>query len=107
MRILLGILIFFVLLILFIRSPWGQNIIVQKVVSYVSDKTNTKVEIGRFCIIFSENIYLENLYLEDTKGDTLVYSNSLEADIPLWPILRGNGVAVNRIDWNGLKANVY
>lgn len=107
MRILLGILVFFLLLILFIRSPWGQNIIVQKVVSYVSDKTNTKVEIGRLYITFSGNIYLEKLYLEDTKGDTLVYSNSLEADIPLWPILRGNGVAVNRIDWNGLKANVY
>src|SRR5690606_12549567 len=107
MRILLGILIFFVLLILFIRSPWGQNIIVQKAVSYVSDKTNTKVEIGKLYITFTGNIYLEKLYLEDTKGDTLVYSNSLEADIPLWPIIRGKGVAIDRVDWNGLKANVY
>src|SRR5690606_13676571 len=62
---------------------------------------------GKLYITFTGNIYLEKLYREDTKGDTLVYSNSLEADIPLWPILRGNGVAVNRIDWNGLKANVY
>lgn len=107
MRILLGILIFFVLLILFIRSPWGQNIIVQKAVSYVSDKTNTKVEIGKLYITFTGNIYLEKLYLEDTKGDTLVYSNSLEAAIPLLPIIRGNGVSIDRVDWNGLKANVY
>lgn len=107
MRILLGILIFFVLLILFIRSPWGQNIIVQKAVSYVSDKTNTKVEIGKLYITFTGNIYLEKLYLEDTKGDTLVYSNSLAADIPLLPIIRGKAVAIDRVDWNGLKANVY
>lgn len=107
MRILLGILIFFVLLILFIRSPWGQNIIVQKAVSYVSDKTNTKVEIGKLYITFTGNIYLEKLYLEDTQGDTLVYSNALEADIPLWPIIRGKGVAIDRVDWNGLKANIY
>src|SRR5690554_7849392 len=102
MRILLGILVFFLLLILFIRSPWGKNIIVQKVVSYVSDKTNTKVEIGKLYITFTANIYLEKLYLEDTKGATSVYSNSFEADIPLWPILRGIGVAINRIDWNSI-----
>ena len=91
---------------LFIRSPWGQGIIVDKVTSYVSGKTNTKVEIDRLFITFAGNVFLDGLYLEDTKGDTLVYSKSLEVDVPLWPIITGNGIGVNLIDWEGLRANV-
>lgn len=103
----LGILILLViLLILFIRSPWGQNIIVQRAVKYVSGKTHTKVEIEKLFITFDGNVMLKGLFLEDKKGDTLVYSKSLEADIPIVPIIRGNGIAINNLDWEGLKANV-
>lgn len=106
-RFLLGILIFFTLLILFIRSPWGQNIIVQQAVSYVSGKTNTTIEIKKLYLTFSGNIYLEGLYLEDTAGDTLIYSDKLEANIAILPIVRGKGITIHKIDWTGLKANIY
>ena len=107
LRILAGILIFFVLLILFIRSPWGQNIIVNKVVSTIQNKTNTEVEIDRLFITFGGAISLEGLYLEDKKGDTLVYAHNLEANIPIWPIIKGSGFGVNNLDLKGLKANIY
>lgn len=105
-RILAVLLILFFLLVLFIRSPWGQDIIVQKAVSYVSDKTHTTVEIEKLFITFDGNIMLRGLYLDDKQGDTLVYSKSLEADIPLLPIIRGNGIGVNTLNWEGLRANV-
>lgn len=94
------------MLVLFIRSPWGQDIIVQRATKYVSGKTHTKVEIEKLFITFDGNIMLKGLYLEDKKGDTLVYSKSLEADVPLLPIIRGNGIGVNNLDWEGLRANV-
>lgn len=100
------LIILFVLLILFIRSPWGQDIIVQRAVKYVSGKTHTKVEIEKLFITFDGNIMLKGLYLEDKKGDTLIYSKSLEADVPLLPIIRGSGIGVNNLDWEGLRANV-
>ena len=104
---ILGILILLiVLLLLFIRSPWGQNIIIQKAVSYVSGKTNTKVEIEKLFITFDGNILLKGLYLEDKKGDTLIYSKFLEADMPLMPLLRGNGIGIDMLKWQGLRANV-
>ncbi len=106
-KILLGLLIFIILLILFIRSPWGQGIIVNKVVSYISDKTNTTVSLDKAFITFSGDLQLEGLYLEDKNGDTLIYSRSLEADIPLIPIIKGSGYVVNSLDWDGLKANIY
>lgn len=102
-----GILILLLfLLILFIRSPWGQNIIIQYATTFVSDKTHTKVEIEKLFITFDGNIMLKGLYLEDQKGDTLVYSKSLEADIPLLPLIRGNSFGVDNLYWEGLRANV-
>ena len=105
-RIFVVLIILFILLILFIRSPWGQNIIVQRAVKYVSGKTHTKVEIEKLFITFEGNVMLKGLYLEDKKGDTLVYSKSLEADIPILPIIRGNGFGVNYLEWEGLRANI-
>lgn len=105
-RVLLVILLLFVGLILFIRSPWGQDIIVSKVTGYVSEKTNTKVEIERLFITFSGAIFLEGLYLEDKKGDTLVFSRSLEADLPITPIIFQNEIHLKSLDWKGLTANI-
>ncbi|SDB65929.1 Family of unknown function [Flavobacteriaceae bacterium MAR_2010_188] len=104
-RIFLGILIFFVLLILFIRSPWGQDIIVNKVVSYISNETNTKVEVESLFVTFAGDIALEGLYLEDKKGDTLVYVKEMEADIPFGPIIKGKDIVIDAIDLDGLRAN--
>jgi len=98
--------VFLFLVILFIRSPWGQNIIVTKAVNYVSSKTNTKVEIEKLFITFDGDVQLDGLYLEDTKGDTLVYSKSLEANVPLFKMIRGEAVGVDALDWEGLRANV-
>ncbi len=105
-KVLLGILILFFLIVLFVRSPWGQNIIVNKVTSIVSEKTDTKVEIEKLFITFSGDILLKGLYLEDKKGDTLVYSKLLKADVPIWPIVRGNGIAIDDLEWSGVRANV-
>ncbi|MGM0391787.1 MAG: translocation/assembly module TamB domain-containing protein [Bacteroidota bacterium] len=105
-KILAGLFIFIILLILFIRSPWGQGIIVDKLTNSISNKTNTKVEIEKLFITFDGNISLEGLYLEDQKSDTLIYSRSLEADVPLWPLIKGDGISVNFVDWEGLRANV-
>lgn len=94
------------LLLLFIRSPWGQGIIVDKLVSYISDKTNTSVQIERLFITFSGDISLDGLYMEDKKGDTLIYSRHLEADVPLLPIIKGKGISIDNLEWSGVRANI-
>ena len=106
-KILLGIFIFLLLLVLFIRSPWGQGIIVDRLVSYISNKTNTVVEIDRLFITFSGDISLEGLYMEDTNGDTLIYSKNLEADIPLLPIIKKKGFSIDNLKWSGVRANIH
>ena len=105
-KILLTLFILFILLVVFIRSPWGQDIIVSRVTNYVTEKTNTKFEIEKLYITFSGNINLEKLYLEDQQNDTLVYSKYLEADIPFYPLIKGDGFRLDALQWQGLKANV-
>lgn len=105
-RIFLGLGILVILLLLFIRSPWGQGIIKDQLLSYMTEQTGTKVQLDRLFITFSGRIHLEGLYLEDQQGDTLVYSRELEAYIPLLPLIQGKGIDIRSVDWQGLRANV-
>ena len=105
-RFFLLLLLLFVVVILFVRSPWGQDIIVGKAVSYISEKTGTKVEIKKLFVTFAGGIQLEGLFLEDTKGDTLIYSKSLEADVALYPLVFGNQFNLKELNWNGLTGNI-
>lgn len=100
------LIILFLLLVIFVRSEWGQGIIVNKAITYITDKTHTKVEIEKLYITFDGDIMLKGLYMEDKKGDTLIYSKSLEANVPLWPMIKGNGIGVDALDWKGVRANI-
>jgi len=106
-KILGVLLILILLLVLFVRSPWGQDIITSKAVAYVSNKTGTEVQVEKLFITFSGDILLDGLYLEDKKGDTLVYSKHLEVDLPIWPLITGGGIGVDNLEWSGVRANVY
>lgn len=104
--IFLFLLILIAGLILFIRSPWGQDIVVQKATSYLAKKTQTAVSINRLFITFSGNVYLDGLYLEDQQGDTLVYSGKLETGVRFLPLIRSGKIDVSKLEWSGLRANV-
>ncbi|WP_236025631.1 translocation/assembly module TamB domain-containing protein [Algoriphagus oliviformis] len=107
----LGIILGVVLVILiagvfFVRSPWGQEIIVGKAVSFVKEKTGTEIQIGRLFVTFGGNIFLEDLYLEDEAQDTLLYSQKLEAGLALMPLITTGDIHVTKLDWQGLTARV-
>jgi hypothetical protein len=105
-RVLLSLLILSILLLLFIRSPWGQSIIINQAVSYVKDKTGTEVQLESAFITFDGHIKVDGLYLGDLKNDTLLYSRSLEANIPLLPLIKGTGFEIDDVSWDGLTARV-
>src|SRR5690606_29540509 len=37
---------------------------------------------------------------------TLIYSKSLEANMPLWSLIQGNGIGVDALYWEGVRANI-
>src|SRR5690606_38756589 len=93
-------------LVLFVRSPWGQGIIVDKATTFLKKKTGTEVSVGRLFVTFSGNIFLEELYIEDLNQDTLVHSRKLEAGVALAPLLTTGNINVTKLDWEGLTARV-
>ncbi|WP_299046387.1 hypothetical protein [uncultured Polaribacter sp.] len=70
-RLVASVIAFLLLIILFVRSSWGQAIIINKIVNYVSEKTNTKVEIDKAFVTFDGNVKVQGLFLEDTKKTRL------------------------------------
>ncbi len=96
----------FIIVVLVIRSPWGQDIIVSKALGFVAEKTGAKVDIRRLFVTFSGNAFLEGLYVEDQQGDTLVYSESLEISVALIPLIKGDGLNLKMLEWSGLTARV-
>jgi len=105
-KVFLGILIFIILLLLFIRSPWGQNIIKDQFISSVEKKTGANIELEKLFIEFNGDIQIDKLYIEDPQGDTIAYSESISANIGIWPLIKGNSFSLNELDVQTLKANV-
>lgn len=106
LRVFAGFLLLLLLIVLFIRSPWGQNIIIDYATNYIAKKTDTKFQINKAFITFDGNVKIEKLYLEDQKGDTLIYSKSLEANLPLLGMIRGSAMGVDDLKWEGVMANI-
>ncbi|RPA69716.1 translocation/assembly module TamB [Cyclobacteriaceae bacterium YHN15] len=93
-------------LFFFIRSPWGQDIIVQKAVAYLSKKTGTEIRLDRLYVTFQGDLYLEGLYVEDLNQDTLVYSKRLETGLALKSFIKEGEISVSKLQWEGVKAVV-
>ena len=90
----------------FIRSPWGQGIVVKKAVSYLSDKTGTEIRIDRLFVTFRGDLHLEGFYVEDLNQDTLVYSKKLETGLALKSFITKGEISVSKLEWEGVKAIV-
>ncbi len=104
--IIAGLIVLFVSLVLVIRSPSGQQFIINKATNYASGKTNTVVEIEKLYLTFDGNLMVKGVYLEDEKGDTLIYSELLEVSVALLPLIQGEIINVNYVNWSGLRASV-
>ncbi|GAA4323295.1 translocation/assembly module TamB domain-containing protein [Pontixanthobacter gangjinensis] len=105
-KIFLGILILILLLILFVRSPWGQNIIKDKLISSIEDKTGAEISLDKLFIQFDGDIQLDDLLILDLQGDTIAYAGSLRANIPLLPLIKGNSFSLDELEANKLTARV-
>lgn len=88
LKISLFILLVFALLSfgisLAIRTARVQNYVLQKVLAFVSSKTDADVRIGSFDWNMLQDLSLNDFYLGDKKGDTLIYVKTLNIDFDTW-----------------------
>lgn len=76
-----GLLFVIILLVGLIQLPYIQNKVLDAATTYVSHKTNTRVEIGYISIAFPYSVVLNDVYLEDNKKDTLLYAGKTSLHI--------------------------
>jgi translocation and assembly module TamB len=100
--ILLSVIVLIAAVFFLIRLPSVQNLIVQKAVSYLSDKIGTTVRIEKIYIRFPKEIVVTGFFIEDQARDTLLSVGQLSIDTDLWGLLH------NKLDLNeiGLKSIV-
>ena len=104
--IVCSILILMIVLVIALRIPATQNYLIQKVVSYISNKTHTVVTLGEINVSFPKSIVLKDLSLEDVKKDKLLYAHRAEMDIDMWKLL-STEIKVNHFQLEDATTNIY
>lgn len=100
-----SLLLFLVLLIVAIRIPAVQRVIVNKVKTTLQQKLQTELSIGHLYLTFPKKIEVQDFYLEDRSNDTLLYLSELSVDISLYALLERN-ISVSSIYIEGITGNV-
>ena len=94
--IVLSFIFLLLLLVGLIQIPAVQNRIVQKTVTGLKQKLGTTVSLNRITIKFPKRLVLEDLYVEDQSGDTLLYAGDLSVNTDLFALLK-NKIQLNDV----------
>lgn len=98
----------FVLLLLvygILRIPATQTYLTTKAEILLEDQLSTKVSIGAIRLGLPKSAVVEQFYLEDQAGDTLLYLRELELDVNLRRLLNRT-IKINQIKLEGLFSSI-
>ena len=102
---LLSLIALVVLILLLLQTAPVQNFARGKIVSFLENKLQTRVEIKRLDIDFPKMLVLEGVYIQDKTKDTLLAGHQLKVDIAMWKLL-DNEIQINEINLNGITAKI-
>ncbi len=64
-----------------LRVPFVQNFLIEKISNSIEKQTGSKVEIKRISLSGLSKIQLEDIFLSDSRNDTLLYVKKLRTEI--------------------------
>lgn len=94
-----------VLFILTVQLGPVQNFLKDKTVVYLQHKLNTRVAIGHISIIYPKDISIEDIFIADHEGDTLLESKKLSLNLNL-PALIHSQIIIRSVNITGLKSHI-
>lgn len=103
--IVVGLLILILTAALSLNIPAVQNFVKDRVISYLKTKTKTEVSLGSIRIAIPRDVVLNEFYIEDLNGDTLIYAERLAVDINLFKLIKSQ-IEIQNIDLKNIRANV-
>jgi len=83
---------------LIVQDKDFQNWAIKKVTADLTERLDTKVDIGRIELDFFDNLSFSQFYIQDYNQDTLLYSEQLDVDLDVnWKALLSGRVSINEI----------
>ncbi len=106
-RLVVGIILLWVLLTIAIQIPAVQQFVVNKITHSLSEQSGSVIKAEGFRLRLFNELQLQGLYVEDHKGDTLLYSRDLNVsfDNPIYSYLRGRDFVVEGIHLGHSRLN--
>lgn len=80
-NLLLVLVVLLILLWFLLQNGKIQQLISQKVTTYLSEELNTEVAVKNMDIDFFDKLVFEDFFIADQEGDTLLYSKEFKADM--------------------------
>lgn len=104
-RVVLGLILLSLILMLVVQQPAVQTWLTGKAASMLSEKLNTKVTVGGVDIDFFKTAVLEDIFVADQQGDTLLYARRLSADIGVFDLF-GSEIYLNKAGLSDAVVNL-
>ncbi len=109
LKILLKVGLYFLALLftalLLLQLPPIQNVIKNKILAQVNNQLNIPLSIDKIRLSFFDYLTVKNVFLGETKNDTLVYIKDLSVDIHLMDLLKKK-VHIEQIKIKGLNTHL-
>lgn len=109
LRWLLGIFLVVLLLVIIIAGvvqiPAIQTYITGRIADSFAERTGSQMSIGRVRIGLPSTVAIDQVYVEDNQGDSLLYAGRIRIDVNIPGLLR-NRIRVNSIQLDQVYANV-
>jgi hypothetical protein len=110
LRVLFGLLLLPFLLvaivILLLYLPPIQNVVRGKAVDFLTEKTGTVVTLESLHLRFPLGVKLEGLYVEDQRGDTLLYAGEVRTRVGLRALF-GKRILLDPLELSDVRATLY
>lgn len=100
-----GLLVLIVLAVAALQFHGVQKYIAQKAVSFISEKTNTRIEIGSVNIAFTHSVVIKDIFIESRQQDTLLSVQSLAVDVNLLGLF-SNEINLTNISIDSLTTHI-
>ncbi|MFV0594043.1 MAG: translocation/assembly module TamB domain-containing protein [Draconibacterium sp.] len=88
-----------------IQNSRIQTTITQRIAAILSKRLNTHITVGHVDIRFFRSIQLEDILIEDQKGDTLLFANEISAKIDTLRF-RKHFLSIDELSFDGNKLNI-
>lgn len=92
--------------VVWLQTASGQDWLTRRVVAYLRQKLNTRVEIAQVRFKLPDWVELQGVYLEDRQRDTLLAGGRMYVDLDVLGLLQ-NRVGINEIQLENIRLKVH